>query len=144
MILVHAGVYSSDRLHYMNGAPAPGYLALATVFDGTYYLTQSGTADKPIVIKGAGDGEVDLRRRRRQNLFNLMAANYNYFEGITVRNTNVAFLLGHQEHRRRERLHAEALADRERRPRRAGRLVAARRISTSPTTCSSAATIPTR
>ena len=29
-----------------------------------------------------------------QNLFNLMAANYNYFEGITVRNTNVAFLLG--------------------------------------------------
>ena len=29
-----------------------------------------------------------------QNLFNLMGANYNYFEGITVRNTNVAFLLG--------------------------------------------------
>ncbi len=29
-----------------------------------------------------------------QNLFNLMAGNYNYFEGITVRNTNVAFMLG--------------------------------------------------
>ena len=29
-----------------------------------------------------------------QNLFNLMGGNYNYFEGITVRNTNVAFLLG--------------------------------------------------
>ena len=29
-----------------------------------------------------------------QVLFNLMAANYNYFEGITIRNTNVAFLLG--------------------------------------------------
>src|SRR5512143_1735031 len=31
-ILVHAGVYLSDRHHYMNRAPAPGYLALATVF----------------------------------------------------------------------------------------------------------------
>ena len=29
-----------------------------------------------------------------QNLFNLMAANYNYFEGLTIRNTNVAFLTG--------------------------------------------------
>ena len=28
------------------------------------------------------------------NLFNLMGGNYNYFEGITVRNTNVAFKLG--------------------------------------------------
>lgn len=31
---------------------------MGNVFDGTYYLTQSGTAEKPIVIKGAGDGEV--------------------------------------------------------------------------------------
>jgi len=31
-----------------------------------------------------------------QNLFNLMAANYNYFEGVSVRNTNVAFLLGYK------------------------------------------------
>ena len=37
VILVHAGLYVSDRFHYMNGAPRPGYLALATVFDGTYY-----------------------------------------------------------------------------------------------------------
>jgi hypothetical protein len=94
VILVHAGLYVSDRFHYMNGAPRPGYLALATVFDGTYYLTQSGTPDKPIAIKGAGDGEVIFDGAGAQNLFNLMGANYNYFEGITVRNTNVAFLLG--------------------------------------------------
>ncbi len=93
-ILVHAGVYLSDRHHYMNRAPAAGYLALGTVFDGTYYLTQSGTPDKPIVIKAAGDGEVVFDGDGAQNLFNLMGANYNYFEGITVRNTNVAFLLG--------------------------------------------------
>src|SRR5438045_3857129 len=80
----------------MNRAPSPGYLALATVFDGTYYLTQSGTAERPIVIKGAGDGEVVFDGDGAENLFNLMAANYHYFEGITVQNTNVAFLLGNK------------------------------------------------
>ena len=94
VILVHAGLYVSDRFHYMNGAARPGYLSLGTVFDGTYYLTASGTADRPIVIKGAGDGEVIFDGDGAQNLFNLMAANYNYFEGLTIRNTNVAFLAG--------------------------------------------------
>ena len=28
------------------------------------------------------------------NLFNVMAANYNYFEGLTIRNTDIAFLAG--------------------------------------------------
>jgi len=37
-----------------------------------------------VVFDGAG----------AQNLFNVMAANYNYFEGITIRNTNVAFMVG--------------------------------------------------
>lgn len=94
VILVHAGTYVSDRFHYMNGAARPGYLALGTVFDGTYYLTASGTPDQPIVIKGAGDGEAIFDGDGAQNLFNLMGANYNYFEGLTIRNTNVAFLLG--------------------------------------------------
>ncbi len=94
VILVHAGLYISDRFHYMNGPPRPGYLALGTLFDGTYYLTASGTPDKPIVIKGAGDGEVIFDGAGCQTFFNLMAGNYNYFEGITIRNTNVAFLLG--------------------------------------------------
>jgi len=94
VILVHGGTYVSDRFHYMNGAAKPGYLSLGTVFDGTYYLTASGTADRPIVIKGAGDGEAIFDGDGAQNLFNLMAANYNYFEGLTIRNTNVAFLLG--------------------------------------------------
>jgi hypothetical protein len=94
VILVHAGLYVSDRFHYMNGAARPGYLSLGTVFDGTYYLTASGTAERPIVIKGAGDGEAIFDGDGAQNLFNLMAANYNYFEGLTIRNTNVAFLLG--------------------------------------------------
>jgi hypothetical protein len=93
-ILVHAGLYVGDRFHYMNGAPRPGYLAMGNVFDGTYYLTQSGTPEKPIVIKGAGDGEAIFDGDGCQYLFNLMGGSYQYFEGITIRNTNVAFLLG--------------------------------------------------
>jgi hypothetical protein len=91
-ILVHAGVYKDNRFIY--GGFDRTIAAYGTPFDGTYYLTQSGTPDKPIVIKGAGDGEVVFDGDGNQNLFNLMAANYNYFEGITVRNTNVAFMLG--------------------------------------------------
>ena len=94
VILVHAGVYMSDRVHYLNGLPHPGYNALSTLFDGTYYLTASGTPDKPIVIKAAGDGEVIFDGAGAQTFFNLEAANYNYFEGITFRNANLVFLLG--------------------------------------------------
>jgi hypothetical protein len=92
IILVHAGIYKDNRFVYSGFDRT--IAAYGTPFDGTYYLTQSGTPDKPIVIKGAGDGEVIFDGDGCQNLFNLMAANYNYFEGITVRNTNVAFLLG--------------------------------------------------
>ena len=93
-ILVHAGLYIGDRFHYLTTDPKPGNLSMGNYFDGTYYLTGSGTPDKPIVIKGAGDGEVIFDGDGAQTLFNLMGGNYNYFEGITVRNTNVAFLLG--------------------------------------------------
>lgn len=94
VILVHAGTYVADRLHYMNGQPQPGHLSLGSLFDGTYYLTAKGTPDKPIVIKSAGDGEVIFDGAGAQVFFDLMAADYNYFEGITFRNANVGFLLG--------------------------------------------------
>ena len=91
-ILLHAGLYKDQRFVYGGfDATVPAY---GTPFDGTYYLTKSGTPEKPIVIKAAGDGEVIFDGDGAHNLFNLMAASYNYFEGITVRNTNVAFLLG--------------------------------------------------
>jgi hypothetical protein len=94
IILVHAGLYKDNRFIYSGFDRT--IAAYGTPFDGTYYLTESGTPDKPIVIKSAGDGEVIFDGDGCQNLFNLMAANYNYFEGITVRNTNVAFLLGYK------------------------------------------------
>jgi hypothetical protein len=91
-ILVHAGVYKDNRFNY--GGFDKSIASYGTPFDGTYYLTQSGTPDKPIVIKAAGDGEVVFDGDGNDNLFNLMGGNYNYFEGITVRSTNVAFKLG--------------------------------------------------
>jgi hypothetical protein len=94
IILVHGGLYKDNRFIYSGFDRT--IAAYGTPFDGTYYLTESGTPDKPIVIKGAGDGEVIFDGDGCQNLFNLMAADYNYFEGITVRNANVAFLLGYK------------------------------------------------
>jgi len=91
-ILMHAGVYKDNRFVYSGFDTT--LAAYGTPFDGTYYLTQSGTPDKPIVIKSAGDGEVIFDGDGNQTLFNMMGGNYNYFEGVTVRNTNVAFLLG--------------------------------------------------
>jgi len=82
-ILVHAGTYKDDRLRYGGG--------LGTVSSGTYFLTQSGTAEKPIAIKAAGDGEVVFDGDGSYNLFNVMAAHHNYFEGLTIRNTDLAF-----------------------------------------------------
>jgi hypothetical protein len=82
-ILVHAGVYKDDRYRYGGG--------LGTVSSGTYFLTESGTPEKPIVIKAAGDGDAIFDGDGAYNLFNVMAANYNYFEGLTIRNTDLAF-----------------------------------------------------
>ncbi len=85
-ILVHAGVYKDDRYRYGAG--------LGTVSSGTYFLTQSGTADRPIVIKGAGDGDAIFDGDGAYNLFNVMAANFNDFEGLTIRNTELAIWAG--------------------------------------------------
>jgi len=92
VIVVHAGVYKDNRFVY--GGFDKTVENYGTSFDGTYYLTASGTADKPIVIKAAGDGEVVFDGDGNDTLFNLEAANYTYFDGITIRNTNVGFLLG--------------------------------------------------
>jgi hypothetical protein len=62
--------------------------------ESSYRITESGTAERPIVIKGAGDGEAVFDGEGCANLFNLMGGSHHFFEGITVRNANVAFLLG--------------------------------------------------
>ena len=93
-ILVHAGVYRDTPYHYGDGVEGTSDPRLATEFDGTYYLTADGTAERPIVIRAAGDGEVVFDGGGNAVLFNMMGGDYNYFDGITVRNSEVGFLLG--------------------------------------------------
>src|SRR6476620_7202506 len=91
-ILVHAGVYKYNRLEYTNDAAVNRTVPL----DGTYYLTADGTPERPIAIKGAGDGEVIFDGAGNFALFDLKAADYNYFEGITFRNSDYAIWAGTQ------------------------------------------------
>ena len=65
-------------------------------FEGTYYLTADGTPERPIAIKAVGDGEVIFDGNGNFTLFNVMAADYTYFEGITFRNTEYAIWAGQQ------------------------------------------------
>lgn len=92
-IIVHGGVYKDDWNTY--GADISGR-GMGTPFQGTYYLTGKGTPEKPIAIKAAGDGEVIFDGNDNFNLFNVMAADYHYFEGLSIRNTYVAFLAGNK------------------------------------------------
>ncbi len=92
VILMHAGLYQYFYEFYANNTR---YNA-TTTFEGTYYLTADGTAERPIVIKAAGDGEVIIDGRGAFNLINVKAADYNYFEGITFRNTDIAIWAGTQ------------------------------------------------
>ena len=86
VILVHAGLYKGDRHNYVD--------PLSTTFDGAYLLTAKGTPDRPIVIQAAGDGEVIFDGDGAFRLFDVMAADYHIFDGLTIRNAEVAFWAG--------------------------------------------------
>lgn len=93
-ILVHAGLYQNDPTFYgadIFGAGQGAWLG------NTYYLTAKGTPEKPITIKAAGDGEVIYDGGGFFNLFNVMAADYHIFEGLTIRNTEIGFYAGHKK-----------------------------------------------
>jgi hypothetical protein len=91
-ILVHAGLYKYNRWEYTNDPAVNRTVPL----DGTYYLTADGTAEKPIVIKGAGDGEAIFDGNGNFALFDTKAADYAYFEGLTFRNSDIAIWAGTQ------------------------------------------------
>jgi len=86
IILVHAGLYKADRLAYTDPLGLP--------FHGSYVLTAKGSAERPIVIRAAGDGEVIFDGNGSYRLFDVMAADYHIFEGLTLRNCDIAFLAG--------------------------------------------------
>ena len=88
-ILLHAGLYKSERLNYVDPQMTP--------FDGTMSLTLKGTRDKPITIQAAGDGEVVFDGDGNHRLFDVMASHYHIFDGLTIRNTDVAIFAGQKE-----------------------------------------------
>jgi hypothetical protein len=76
IILVHAGTYAYRYELYANQTTSTRRRRSRDV------LPDRGRhAEKPIVIKAAGDGEVIIDGRNNFNLFNVKAADYNYFEG---------------------------------------------------------------
>jgi hypothetical protein len=92
IIMVHAGTYRYHPEFYTGDRN----INSTTPVEGTYYLFADGTPEKPIVIKAAGDGQVVFDGGGNFNLFNIKAANYNYFEGLTFKNTEIAIWAGTQ------------------------------------------------
>jgi hypothetical protein len=88
-ILVHAGLYRPERLNYVDPLSAP--------FTGTWSLSLKGTAEKPITIKAAGDGEAIFDGAGNHKLFDVMATAHHLFEGLTFRNTEIAIFAGEKE-----------------------------------------------
>jgi hypothetical protein len=88
-ILLHAGRYRNERLDYVD--------PMMTPFDGTMWLTAKGTAEKPITIKAAGDGEVILDGAGNHRLFDVSASAHHIFDGLTFRDTDVAIFAGMKE-----------------------------------------------
>lgn len=88
-LLVHAGLYRPERLNYVDPMMAP--------FDGSMSLTLKGTAEKPITIKAAGDGEPVFDGAGNHRLFDVMASQHHILDGLTFRNTDVAIFAGQKE-----------------------------------------------
>jgi hypothetical protein len=136
-ILVHAGTYAYHWEFYGNQTAVNA----TTTFEGTYYLTADGTPEKPIVIKAAGDGEVDPRRPRQLQPVQRQGGRLQLLRRHHVQEHADRDLGGDAVHCRLEGADREALPVRGRRHGRVHELLRVERLSTSPTACSSAATI---
>ena len=86
IIKIHGGLYQGVLRNYPDWHNIP--------FDGTYWFTQKGTAERPIVIEAAGDGEVIFDGAGTANLFNVMATDHHIFQGLTFRNVDRVFEAG--------------------------------------------------
>ena len=86
IIKIHGGLYEGVLLNYPDWNNIP--------FDGTYWFTAKGTAERPIVIEAAGDGEVIFDGSGASNLFNVMATDHHIFQGLTFRNVDRVFEAG--------------------------------------------------
>ena len=90
-----AGSYEGLIAAYNTAQPGDILLVHKGVYRGSYTLTRSGTPGKPIVLRGAGDGEVVFHGDGHQtDLFNVETAGHLMFEGLTLRHAKHAILGG--------------------------------------------------
>ncbi len=85
-ILVHGGTYKPNRYWYRD--------PMGMVLFGSNILSADGTREKPIYIKAAGDGEPIFDFDGNYCGFNVMGADWLVFDGLTIRNTDIAFMAG--------------------------------------------------
>jgi len=65
----------------------------ACVYKGPFELKRSGTAEKPIIIRGPSDGEAVLEGQgvnSRSRIVTLNGTHYLHFERLTFRNPQMA------------------------------------------------------
>ncbi len=83
IVKLHAGLYKIDRRNYRQWSQR--------WLHGTITLVADGRPGKPIAIVAAGDGEVVIDGDGCDVLFNIRGADYLHFQGLTIRNTRIAF-----------------------------------------------------
>lgn len=83
IILLHAGEYSVPEAEQKD--------RIAFTFD------KDGTEQKPIVLRGAGDGEVILDGDGALRLIDCRDADYNYFENLTLRDADHLLYAGYDD-----------------------------------------------
>ncbi|HZO52715.1 MAG TPA: hypothetical protein VFB63_08360 [Bryobacteraceae bacterium] len=90
-----AGSYEGLMAAYNTAQPGDILLVHKGVYRGSYTLTRSGAPGKPIVLRGAGDGEVVFHGDGHQaDLFNVDTAGHLMFEDLTLRHAKHAILGG--------------------------------------------------
>jgi hypothetical protein len=95
LILVHGGLHTYDnQLYWKDGKPQFSYW-----LHGMITLVANGTAEHPIRIQAAGDGEPILDGAGAGILLNLRSADHLHIEGLTFRNCGIAIWGGFQGER---------------------------------------------
>lgn len=95
IIKLHAGTYKYNRNVMRENNEAVYHYGK----QGTIYLNANGTAESPIYIVNAGDGDVIFDGDGCHILFNVRSSDYLHFEGIKIINTQIAFFCGFQGER---------------------------------------------
>ncbi len=108
VILMHAGLYKAGAAELRR--PADDAVRRLDVADARRERSKS-----PITIAAAGDGEVIFDGAGNHRLFDVMASQHHIFDGLTIRNTDVAIFAGQKECLGRGRPDGQELPLRERR-----------------------------